>query len=267
MKLLIVRHGQSTNNAAWEQIGTYARTTDPGLTELGHAQAQALADWMVEQGPRPSRIFCSLMRRTILTAHPWAEGLDLPVEARVELHENGGCYSGEYHDQTPHPGSPRGELQALSTRVVLPEQATEAGWWTGPTEAAADSLRRAARVADWLWTLEDDCVALVIHGAIGSMLLSALLQPASVEAALALDNPGADDLSVWYRLDNTSVTLLELEHGRRRVWVDWVNRVDHLTTVDHLPSRTHHPVPPAIPATSPPPDTPPTTQEAPDDTH
>lgn len=246
MKLLVIRHGQSTNNAAMENPGTHERSADPGLTALGQQQAEALADWMLDHGPRPDRIFCSLMSRTIETAHPWADRLGVEVEARIDLHENAGPYSGEYHELRPHPGSPRSQLQSLSSRVVLPEQVTEEGWWTGPTERASDSLRRSVQLATWVWGLEHACVALVIHGAIGSMLLSALLQPAVVEDALVEDNPSAVDLGVWYRLDNTSVSLLDLDQESGRVMVDWINRVDHLVEVEHVPSRTHHPFPPAV---------------------
>ena len=66
----MVRHGQSTNNVVRDNPGA-ARTSDPDLTDLGHQQAEALGTWMAANGPRPGRIFCSLMRRTIQTAHPW----------------------------------------------------------------------------------------------------------------------------------------------------------------------------------------------------
>lgn len=85
----MVRHGQSTNNVVRENPGA-ARTSDPDLTDLGHQQAEALGTWMAANGPRPGRIFCSLMRRTIQTAHPWADALDVGIEARADLHENAG---------------------------------------------------------------------------------------------------------------------------------------------------------------------------------
>lgn len=224
----MVRHGQSTNNVVRDNPGA-ARTSDPDLTDLGHQQAEALGTWMAANGPRPGRIFCSLMRRTIQTAHPWADALDVGIEARADLHENAGPYLGDHADKQPHPGSARSVVQGFSDRVVLPDSATEQGWWSGPTERLADSLRRAQRVAQWLWTLDDDIVGLVIHGAFGSMLLSALLQPGAIRATLERDNPSSYDIGFWYRLDNASVTLLELDRVSGEITVDWINRIDHLS--------------------------------------
>ncbi|NEM83779.1 histidine phosphatase family protein, partial [Escherichia coli] len=49
MHLLLIRHGQSENNAfASQSVETYqqGRKPDPELTELGRRQAQALGKWI-----------------------------------------------------------------------------------------------------------------------------------------------------------------------------------------------------------------------------
>lgn len=248
MKLLIIRHGQSANNKLQEMSGGDAhRSPDPGLTELGWEQARALGSWMKQTGTRPDRVFTSMMRRTIQTAAPLADELDLTLEARTDLHECGGPYLGVYLDRQPAPGSTRSELQAITDRVVLPEQSTEDGWWPGPVESASDSLHRALRVADWVRGLEADMVALVIHGAFGSMLISALTQPQVVAAQAAKQQVSALDMPVWSRLDNTSVSVLEITPTV--TYVDWINRIDHLTGVAHEISRVNNPFPPAFDGT------------------
>ena len=77
--------------------------------------------------------------------------------------------------------------------------------------------------------MDDDVVGLVIHGAFGSMLLSALLQPGAIRATLERDNPSSYDIGFWYRLDNASVTLLELDRVSGEITVNWINRIDHLS--------------------------------------
>ncbi|MGJ6981093.1 histidine phosphatase family protein [Aestuariimicrobium soli] len=246
MQLLIIRHGQSANNVAMEgPLGEAGRVPDPTLTDLGRAQAEAVGAWIAERGPRPQRLFTSLMRRTIETAAPLARRLDLPVEPHPRLFETGGMFEGAYVDRVPGTGSPASVLRSLAHSVVLPEGVDETGWYRAEVESAQQVARRALELADWLHTLDQECVALVIHGAIGSVLMSALLDPASV-ARLA-DDPAADThhLPVWFKLDNSSVSLLELRPDRQ-VEVDWINRIDHLTEIDHQVSRTNHRFPPAF---------------------
>ncbi len=248
MKLLIIRHGQSTNNQLLDSPAESGhRLPDPGLTELGWAQARALGRWMKQTGARPDRVFTSLMKRTIQTATPLAEELDLSLEARTDLFECGGPYLGDYLDRQPAPGTARSELQAITDRVVLPPESTEQGWWTGPVESASAALARALAIADWLRGLDAQQVALVIHGAIGSMLISALTQPQMVAAQAAKDEISALDMPVWSRLDNTSVSALEITEVT--TYVDWVNRIDHLASLEHKISQANNPFPPAFDGT------------------
>ena len=50
MQFYFIRHGQSENNALWERGGPQSeRRADPELTELGHKQAQHLAQFLAQQ--------------------------------------------------------------------------------------------------------------------------------------------------------------------------------------------------------------------------
>ena len=87
MELILVRHGQP----AWTTPDGRARN-DPGLTELGQAQARAvavrLADHTDEPAPGPvDRLLASPAVRAMETAEPISEALGLPVEVHECLWE------------------------------------------------------------------------------------------------------------------------------------------------------------------------------------
>ena len=113
MDLYIIRHAQSTNNALPAEIEMSDRVCDPLLTELGHRQAElpgrAPGDrprrlersriGRPEAGGAPSvtsygitRLVCSPMRRTLLTAQPISHVLEIRPEVWLDIHEHGGIY-------------------------------------------------------------------------------------------------------------------------------------------------------------------------------
>ena len=71
----LVRHGQAA--AGWDQ------DIDPGLDEVGRAQAQAVADTLGSYGPL--RLVVSPLRRTQETAAPLAErwGVEPELDSRI----------------------------------------------------------------------------------------------------------------------------------------------------------------------------------------
>jgi broad specificity phosphatase PhoE len=74
--LYLVRHGRAA--AGVEDL-------DPGLDELGHAQARAAAQALLQVGAR--RLVVSPLRRTRETAEPFATALGLTPEIRNEVAE------------------------------------------------------------------------------------------------------------------------------------------------------------------------------------
>lgn len=82
MQLLIVRHGQPEASRAG--VGP----ADPGLTDGGRQQAQALTQWLARDGARlPGQVWSSPMRRARETADRIAAGCRLPVEIDDRLAE------------------------------------------------------------------------------------------------------------------------------------------------------------------------------------
>lgn len=145
MHLLLIRHGQSENNAfAAQSVETYqqGRKPDPELTELGRRQAQALGKWIGSVSPRPTKLYASPMMRTIQTADPVAEALDLPIIINDLIFERPGPVQIVDGVETGHPGSPRSALSAITDRAVFPESITEEGWREARIETASEAADR-----------------------------------------------------------------------------------------------------------------------------
>lgn len=203
MRFVLIRHGQSTNNALWDESGDdIGREVDSPLTSLGQAQAEALAAYATRPGLpwALTHLYASPMTRAVQTAAPLADAVDLPLRLSQDLFEVGGPYDVREGttEQVAHPGSGRSAIAALSERLHLPDWLTEEGWWRGEVErdrevytARADRLIRGLREAH----RPDDVVGLVSHGWFGNVLLSRLL--------------GIEDMNGAFELANTSISLLE----------------------------------------------------------
>ncbi|MDE1917227.1 MAG: 2,3-bisphosphoglycerate-dependent phosphoglycerate mutase [Sphingomonadales bacterium] len=81
MRLILVRHGQSTANAA----RTFTGDDDVPLTCKGQSEAEDTARRLHEAGVVPTQIFCSPLSRCIQTASIIATGLGLDHLTPVPL--------------------------------------------------------------------------------------------------------------------------------------------------------------------------------------
>ena len=164
MKLYIIRHAQSENNARPD----HERVEDPGLTEVGIQQANRLAEW--SKSLQLTRLFCSPFLRTLLTTSPIAEATGLSPEVRVDLHEFGGCMSGPtIETMVGRPGMTRQQIvdRFPNYEISDAEEIDENGWWKSkPFETVQQVQNRASRllqrtIADFAET--DERVAYVMH--------------------------------------------------------------------------------------------------------
>lgn len=158
MDVVLIRHGQSGNNLIWERTGGSAgRSADPSLTDLGHQQADAVAEALAAglYGPPPTHLYASLMLRAVQTAAPIAAALDLPLLGHRDIFEVMGPveHDGDTTAARPHPGGSRTDLTALTERLVWPGADAPGGappegpgWWDGPVEQLEQVPERAARV-------------------------------------------------------------------------------------------------------------------------
>ncbi len=221
MDLVLIRHGQSHNNAIWAATGrSLGRLPDPPLTDVGRAQAKQLAQAVGagDLGVQPTIVYASLMTRAIQTAAPLADVLDLPIQAHPEAFEVGGPQAWDGCEDSPrqhHPGSSASTLSALSPRVVLPDTVTEQGWWSGPVEDEATAQDRGARLVAQLQDRHggtDEVVALVSHEWFSQVLFCRLL--------------GIERMQGWITFNNTGVSLFTDVDGT--TGAAWVNRTTHL---------------------------------------
>lgn len=164
MKLFIIRHAQSENNAKPE----HQRVEDPGLTEIGYQQAERLAEWSTSLNL--SRLFCSPFLRTLLTTAPIAKATGLTPEVRVDLHEFGGCMSGpSIETMVGRPGMTRQQIHRRfpNYRISESEQIDETGWWKSkPFETDQQVQSRARRLLTQTiaeFAQSDERVAYVMH--------------------------------------------------------------------------------------------------------
>ena len=235
MRLYFIRHGQSENNALWDETGSNkGRSVDPELTAAGHEQAQLLADFIQRKDmearldgkngePRRdyfgfTHLYSSLMVRAVATGAHLADTLHIPLRAWMEIHECGGIFE-EGEDEGENiglPGRPRSYFESHYQHLVLPERVTEAGWWNKPFEAYESRPLRAQQVIEMLLERHgntDDRVAIVSHGGFYMELMRVLFK--------------IGEERCWFRMANTAVSRFDF-HEDGEVTLVYHNRTDHL---------------------------------------
>ena len=231
MHLFIIRHAQSANNALED---TKNRHYDPDLTELGYLQGDILAQHLANETPLISararqrlglpdqgygitRLYCSAMRRALLTARPVSQALALQAQVWVDIHERGGLWL-DHGDEgvRGYPGLTRSELRKWFPDFVIPGQITEAGWWQGGHESIEDVLDRAQRVAAQLcaWSDTDERIAIITHAGFSDNLIKALVG-------------FPQDKLPFLHHQNTAITYLRFGSDNS-MHIGYVNRVAHL---------------------------------------
>jgi probable phosphoglycerate mutase len=149
MRLLLIRHAQSTDN-----VPGILGTTIPGpeLTELGREQAAAIPKALA--GQPIDAIYVSPMQRTGLTAAPLAAERDLSIEVLEGLEEiDAGDFEGRSDQDAIHVymGTIISWWQNIDARVPGGESGTEF------FQRFTDAIEAA--------TAEHDVVAVFSHGA------------------------------------------------------------------------------------------------------
>jgi len=247
----IVRHAQSANNASQtddkrEGVAEKAgRQCDPGLTDIGHQQAQAVAyqlkriskDPNVDDKLRPSILYASGFRRSLQTGKHIVDALGVRSALEILLHEEGGVFDGPRHGR-PRAATEGQKLQhgltADEINKELPgiaglDAVPSTGWWKGGRESSVESLERAVLSAKWLWGLveqdnEEGAIVCVSHG---------LFMDKWLKAIMGMD---ADDNKVFFMTYNCAYWFLALNFdpdasnssGGRQAIVMAPNYTDHI---------------------------------------
>ena len=227
MRFVVIRHGQSTNNLLWETTGSESgRHPDTPLTDTGRQQVELLAEQVQAVLPwRIDAIYTSLMARAVQTAAPVAAALGLPLVGRTDMFEVGGPFDLDMTtlERSPNPGASVDELRAISDRLVLPDGATDKGWWSGPVENETDGpTTRAHRLVSDIRAKHHDntTVAMVSHGYFSQFLFREFL--------------GIEAMPGWIELHNTSLSLYEDApefQSCRALRINWTPHLpEHLVT-------------------------------------
>jgi 2,3-bisphosphoglycerate-dependent phosphoglycerate mutase len=242
MRLYLIRHCESENNAIWRLTGSSdGRFADPSLTELGQAQAQVLAQFLaanqepskephkggpLRDGMQITHLYSSLMLRAVQTGAAVAAALRLPLVAWPEIHERGGLYLDD-----PQTGEARGEegpgrgfFETSFAELILPETLGEEGWWGRSYEDRDMALVRAKEVLAVLTERHgstDDKVALVTHGGFTQSLLQTILGVSPYGSEFA------GERAVWLKANNGSISCVDIH--------DNLLRLSYLNYIDFMP--------------------------------
>jgi len=240
MELYFIRHGQSQNNANWNN-SDYEESPDPALTEIGHEQARLLAEflkkhqaitndkvWNIQNryGFGLTHIYTSMMERAVYTAAPIAEALGLPLTAWKDIHEEGGIFSRDKaSNRAGLPGKTRSFFVQNFPTLTLPEQLDETGWWNRPFEAEEERQPRADQVLAELVSRHEDQegrpehrVAFVSHGGFFMRLVCAMLKLPWRQAALGRRS--------WLLINNCSISRFDIH--KQEINFAYLNRTDFL---------------------------------------
>ncbi|MEU2685526.1 histidine phosphatase family protein [Streptomyces hygroscopicus] len=185
-RLLLVRHGETV----WHTENRYAGTSDIALTERGHRQARALAQWAGRRGA--DAVACSPLSRARRTAEPAAEALGLVPEVIEDLRE---LYFGWGEGRTI------AEMEAedpAAVRAFRHDPVT--GAFPGSEPPGQAAARAVAALRGLAAAHEGGTVLVVAHNSLLRIALCALL-----------GIPLGRYRAVLPRLDNAAVTEIETD--------------------------------------------------------
>jgi ribonuclease H / adenosylcobalamin/alpha-ribazole phosphatase len=197
--LLLVRHGESERNA---EAGERERDSDSPLSARGRGQASGLARWMTQQfASRAISLRTSPALRCVETAEIVANRLGLSRVIDEDLREP--------PERAPTLVADADEARAMLDAIASGQRSTA----TPRAESHAELVARLRAVLERALAEEAPVVVLVSHFVTLNILLRVLVEPASPRAGL------------WVRLDNASVTRVEID-ASGGVMLGYVNRVE-----------------------------------------
>jgi probable phosphoglycerate mutase len=148
MELLLIRHARPL------RVESVDGPADPGLSDLGQRQAEALATWLAPE--RIEAVYTSPLRRSVETAQPVGEALGLAVTPDDALAE---------YDADAMAYIPIEELRA----------AGDPRWMEGPDDIAGFQARVVEGVDRLAAAHPSQRIALVCHGGVINVVVSAVL--------------------------------------------------------------------------------------------
>lgn len=245
MRLFIIRHAESANNALAGSVDydgyMTRRSDDPPLTDLGERQAERLAEHVASDAHPESRhedrpvqpysgygfthLYCSPMLRSMQTAEPVSRALGIQPEVWIDIHEHGGIFHGNPRTGVGlavRSGLTRSQMLDRFPSYTLPESLREDGWWNREYEDMPACYARATRVArilrrraaDGNESETDEAIALISHGTFIDSLLKAFLNQ-------------IPDRQHFYQHYNTAITRIDFMTDGTLL-LRYLNRTQHL---------------------------------------
>ncbi|NQU62812.1 MAG: histidine phosphatase family protein [SAR324 cluster bacterium] len=247
MQLYLIRHAQSENNVIIDdnlkdfqdsqglKIYECQRFADAPLSKRGCEQAEKLGEFLANSYLSPPKetyqnrfnfnnfdfthLFISPMIRTMNTANPFVEKVDLMPMIWEALHEQGGVWN---TDQTTgkrigFPGVTPEYIGANFPEFIVQETMNPNGWWSRPYEEPEDCYKRAGEVLDDLTEVHgktDHRIAIVTH----SYFINCMLYQ--------LFNLSAVNREYIFVLNNASITRIDFINAKRILV--YQNRTDFL---------------------------------------
>ena len=224
MHVYLIRHAESENNALREDA-MGQRKVDPDLTALGYQQRDKLAEFIARADDGIygkfgiTNLYASAMYRSLLTAEPLSQALNLRTRLWLDLHEKGGLFQRQNGFVMGFRGMTRTAIARQFPGYDMPDEVSEDGWYAAELahEPETHSFYRAIKVAKALRQRRhsDDVIALVSHAGFMDVLLKAIF-----------DQLPSRPHSMRYYHQNTAITRVDYAGGRPAL--AYLNRCDHL---------------------------------------
>jgi 2,3-bisphosphoglycerate-dependent phosphoglycerate mutase len=240
MQLYIIRHCQSANNALWSETGSDAgRDPDPVLTATGHEQAKKLASFICRGAAGETHstydayerggitldyLYCSLMRRAVITGEYIARATGLPLIGWKDIHERGGIYHRDELTGEPAglPGADAAYFASHHPGLILPE-GVNGGWWNRSREEPDEAVARAHEALRQLLARHggsDARVGWISHAGFFQSILQALFGANQVTDAFG------EPRKLFVRINNASVSRIDFDDNY--IVLSYTNRIDFL---------------------------------------
>jgi len=206
VRVILLRHAETQNNKRSTDMSqgkfsnssddTPQRSNDPALTELGIRQSTAVAQFLQNNidSYGITVMYCSPMLKTLQTLKPIANALEgkIPFRVNIDLFERGGSFNGE-RSMTESQRERLPLAHGLNWRQIketVPQLRFEdiedscrynewgpdssQGWWPGRMETPSEYASRIRRVAEWIFSLEENALILA-HGKMFDTLVKCLV--------------------------------------------------------------------------------------------
>lgn len=199
MELILVRHGQSQNNA------TRSGILNSPLTELGHQQAESAGK--VVASLKPEVLASSSLQRALQTAAASAKLLDLPIEVWNNAHE--------IRLEPGYDGLDINEMNERFPQAIFDNKDMNNNRWKYVSDQNIDLAReRAAKLIDNLQKkYAGKRIAIFLHGHLNRMIMQSLLGPSTFE-------------KIYIRQPNACINRIEFKDDK--IHISGMSDVNHL---------------------------------------